>query len=126
MKKFLAILLLFIYTMSAFGLSVKHHYCMDRLANINVSLGAGGDCSCDVPSQSSGCCKDKVVILKTDIHSPYQEVQLEENVGYVPVPLYLQSITPPESECISAPFAVPFALSNYSPAIFLLNQSFRI
>jgi hypothetical protein len=68
-KRFLAILLLLIYTTSVFGVTVHVHYCMKKYAGISFLQNKNQACQkCGMKNSKNGCCKDeqKKILLKTD------------------------------------------------------------
>ena len=126
MKKILAIALLLIYTMSAFGISARYHYCMDNLTKINIGFGSGHDCKCNVPIETNGCCKDKVFNLKTDTHSTSPLVSSELSDSWTAVPVFFNSYVFAEPEIVFSEMGNEHGQSISPHSIFLLNQNFRI
>jgi len=68
LKKITGILLLLIYTTTAFGLGVDRHFCGGKLVSAKIEgFGTqGGDCTSK--GKCSGCCKDESIVSKTDEH----------------------------------------------------------
>lgn len=71
MRKFLAIPLLFLYTLAVSGVMVQMHFCGSDLESWNVTA-ANNACCCentDAPVQRAedrdDCCTDKTLIVKT-------------------------------------------------------------
>lgn len=69
MKKLATYFLLLTYFLVSTGFVVSFHYCMDRIDGIEI--GAVSDDKCDncgmVSSENSGCCKDKVKVVKMQV-----------------------------------------------------------
>lgn len=112
--------------MSAFGISVKYHYCMDKLAKVDVGFTANNDCKCNVPVKPQGCCKDKIFQLKSDTHNACQGIQPDSNENFVLVAEYLHSIILPEPQLVFLEAIIQSDQSQPPSPIFLLNQNFRI
>ena len=125
-KKILTIVLILVYSLSAFGMSVKYHYCMDRLTSISMDFGVHQDCKCNTSANTEGCCKDKVLCFKGDNHKVYQILQSNPMEGL--------QIEPPVSLAISLfkdqkeAFYLPGEIvqDNSPHPLFLLNRTFRI
>ena len=64
MKKLTAILLITIYSLSSFGISLKHFYCCGKLKSVTISLSHGGNAKCNKGNSESGCCKTKYQFFK--------------------------------------------------------------
>lgn len=69
MKKFLAFLLLVIYLPAYSGVVVNYHYCMNRLASMQIFATEKKTCGkCGMhTSRSHGCCRDEVKVVKLTI-----------------------------------------------------------
>lgn len=84
MKKVGAIFLLLIYTGTAFGASVNFHYCGGHLAHVSVlNFGGKTGCSCNPDAIPKDCCKDKLLINKTDNHNSSQIFYILNNIFFV-------------------------------------------
>jgi hypothetical protein len=84
-KKFGAILLLLIYTNTALGASVNFHYCSGHLSHISIiNFGGKTGCSCNPEAMPKGCCKDKLISTKADIHDFIQAVCTINKISFVP------------------------------------------
>ena len=69
MKRVLPFFLLFFYLTSVSGMSLNLHWCGGKLASIDLFETDGHNCPCGTKGMKSGCCKDKVLVLKmNDAH----------------------------------------------------------
>lgn len=61
MKKFLAVVLLIVYTASSSGATIDFHYCMGKFIGWDLSLPINNKCSnCGMKKENQkGCCNDK-------------------------------------------------------------------
>lgn len=84
MKKVGAIFLLFIYTGTALGASINFHYCGGHLAHVSVlNFGGKTGCSCNPDAMPKDCCKDELLISKTDNHNSSQVSYILNNISFV-------------------------------------------
>lgn len=66
MKKFLLITLTLLYIGVSSGIALNLHYCMGKLAD--VELGSADACaSCGKKSQPSGCCSSETQLIKLSV-----------------------------------------------------------
>jgi hypothetical protein len=74
LKKAVTIFLLCLYTLAAFGATVRVHYCMGRLINWSLIPAGGKVCSnCGMPkAKSHGCCHDELRTVK--MHADHKPV----------------------------------------------------
>ncbi len=64
MKKVAVILLISIYSLSTFGVSLKGFYCCGKLKSVTVALADEGKNNCNKGSNEKGCCKTKYQFFK--------------------------------------------------------------
>ena len=64
MKKFTAILLLSLYSLSSLGLSLKSFYCCGKLKSVTVTITQDQQKQCSNGDEKSDCCKTKFQIFK--------------------------------------------------------------
>ena len=83
MRKFLAIILAFLYLTASGGITVRLHYCMDELVNWDLSDKGENKCpNCGMEKKDhGGCCKDENKFLKNDAdqkaaETGFQAIQL--------------------------------------------------
>lgn len=90
LKRSIAILMLGIYMLFAAGLAVQGHYCMNRLADVDLLFAAAqhhhdnraAATSCDgcgMESNPLGCCHDETVVLKIEDDHGFQFTSLKIN-----------------------------------------------
>ncbi|MCB0776268.1 MAG: hypothetical protein KDB99_08100 [Chitinophagaceae bacterium] len=66
MKKSIAAISLICYLTVTCGITINAHYCMERLASVNLFSGTTevcGQCGMDM-HENSGCCRDEVSVVK--------------------------------------------------------------
>jgi hypothetical protein len=66
MKKISLILLICIYWLSSFGISLKEFYCCGKLESISVSFVPDQKNTCKKDRTDDGCCKTKYQYFKVD------------------------------------------------------------
>jgi hypothetical protein len=92
MRKTLAILLLFLYLISASGIQIIVHYCGGKLKQISFFHTDEKKGCCGNKMKSKDCCKDKAAVLKiNDIHKPVRDFKITSSsyqlAGWIlPVP----------------------------------------
>lgn len=64
MKKIVLILLISIYSLSAFGVSIKEFYCCGKLVSVTVVVADEGKDKCGMGDNNEGCCKTKYQFFK--------------------------------------------------------------
>lgn len=85
MKKFLLITLTLLYIGVSSGIALNLHYCMGKLAD--VELGQASACaSCGKKSQPSGCCSSETQLIKLSVD---QNVHLTTATDLTPVTIKL-------------------------------------
>lgn len=128
MKKTIAILLLFIYTVSAFGIAVNYHYCDGYLSGVKVlNFGGKGDCKCDATGIPKDCCKDKLLYIKGDDHKSSQGSYISTLATYlIDIPVYETIYSFQKASYQHLP--INFCLVSHKSLrhLFLLNNAFRI
>lgn len=84
MKKIISILLLVLYSSTAFAITMDVHYCASKFSGISLIGYGGPHCGCDHSNSThKGCCTDKIVSLKTDNHKTVQPYVLTESLSSV-------------------------------------------
>jgi hypothetical protein len=67
MKRFISILLLFLYFAFTLGLVINKHYCSGKLISISFSNAKNKSCSiCGTKKMNKNCCKDTQMQLSND------------------------------------------------------------
>jgi hypothetical protein len=130
MKKGLFAISFVFYFIATSGLVVNYHYCMKKLASVNLFQTSTDVCErCGMDShESNGCCHDEVKVVK-----------LEQDQNKIPVTLYNFSIAAPEAVIPSVFLIAAFENAgiqkhflNHSPPLlsaqdtYLQNNVFRI
>jgi hypothetical protein len=64
MKKILSILLITIYSMATFGMSVKQLYCCGNLKSISIAINIADKEKSEKQAKDNGCCKTKYQSFK--------------------------------------------------------------
>jgi hypothetical protein len=69
MRKFIAILLLLIYANVGFTAAINFHFCKGHLSKVSlVNVKFHSSCCCKTNNMADGCCKDKILLSKSDNH----------------------------------------------------------
>ena len=130
MNRLIAIILLTIYTSTAFGVVINYHYCRGHLTNVSfLNFHKLEGCGCNPQNMEKGCCKDKIQYQKADNHRI-------KNVQAIPGPSAFKSVLF-FNYCsrfawhdIGAPNISSAYLTCYlrtaSIPIFIVNKVFRI
>jgi len=74
MKRFVSIILSFLYISLSTSAAVSIHYCGGELESITINSHTEG-CCCVYSEMSSDCCKDESLILKLDTDQTINVVQ---------------------------------------------------
>lgn len=132
MKRFITILLTFLYVGVSSGNSLYLHYCMGELQGMSLSQDQGDHCdNCGMLKSRSvkkGCCEEKQQHFKIDKDQKTSSYDFQFNALY-PVTLTpkYSDIFPLHSTSISESFPVNQAPPDLtSQPVYLLNQAFRI
>ncbi len=64
MKKFKAILLLFLFVITNSGMAISIHWCGGKLSSVDFFSCSKNKCACGKKAMKPGCCKDKKVQFK--------------------------------------------------------------
>lgn len=66
MKRILVAILLLVYFTVSTGFVVNLHYCMDKMASVELGSKESEDCGkCGMPKkEKDGCCRDEVKVVK--------------------------------------------------------------
>lgn len=64
MRKFVCIILVFVYPLLTSGMVLQLHYCGGKLSSVSLALSDIHTCSCGSKSMKKGCCKDKSLQVK--------------------------------------------------------------
>jgi hypothetical protein len=68
MKKVLASIIMVSYLVVSCGVVVNFHYCMDKLASVELFSAESSLCNkCGMHKKSHGCCRDEVKVVKLDL-----------------------------------------------------------
>ena len=130
MVKIIASISFLFYLAVTSGVVINSHYCMKRLASVHLFETQAKVCGiCGMEThQSTGCCRDKVKVVKLVLDQDKQEVALYDIAA-----LKIISVTP--SEFIIASFENNYLqrhYHNHSPPLlsaqdtYLQNSVFRI
>lgn len=132
MKKFLVIILAFVYLTVSSGATINMHYCMGKLMNWDLTNKQNTQSKCGIcgmeQSGHKGCCKDEHKVLQIDkdqkkSESAFQSFSISSEaiaVNYTELPSIIISSILVENPVAHAPprsGAVP---------IFMLNCNYRI
>ncbi|RYZ46355.1 MAG: hypothetical protein EOO14_24695 [Chitinophagaceae bacterium] len=128
MKKLLVTIALLVYFTVSTGFVVSVHYCMDRLNGLEWGESDAEECGkCGMPTtDSDGCCKDEVKVVKLDVDHTYAK-QLTADFS-----LHLPALTP--VNYLFTPSLIQIATEEpvaHGPPLseqdtYLLNRVFRI
>jgi hypothetical protein len=81
MKKFIVVILAFLYICTSTGATVHMHYCMGKLAGWDLEQKDAKACSkCGMEEsgkKDNGCCKDKHTFIKSTIDQKVTESALQ-------------------------------------------------
>lgn len=111
MKKFLLITLTLLYIGVSSGIALNLHYCMGKLAD--VELGLTSTCaSCGKQNQPSGCCSTETQLIKLSVD---QNVQLMTVADLTPATIELLSGLFYEFSAPNASDDINFFTANESP-----------
>ena len=128
MKKFLTLLILFLYMTSMAGVSVEVHYCKGKLKSIHfLSLGNHSCCCKKKTAMSKSCCRNEVKFFKVlETH----EIQVALNVTHTPnwhtLPLRLLSSLTFPVLTDDQKFFFPAEPRSCGSALFLSNGILRL
>ena len=128
MKKIALILLLNIYALASFGISIRQFYCCGQLKSTGISFTQNGTKKGGNSDENDGCCKTKYQTFKVkDSHTPGYGV----SIPIVPfTDLQLFATSPDLSLLISEPRDVENASHapplHHNIPIYLLNCIYRI
>ncbi|MCF6406181.1 hypothetical protein L3C95_25015 [Chitinophaga filiformis] len=79
MKRFITILLAFLYVTLTSGFTVNAHYCMGKLASVDFKSHADDVCNmCSKPGKKGKCCKDEYKYCKADVSS-HEVAKVQQN-----------------------------------------------
>ncbi|RFS24802.1 hypothetical protein DVR12_06300 [Chitinophaga silvatica] len=88
MKRFFAILLASLYITLTGGVAVNVHYCMGKLAAVDLQSKPVDLCNkCKKPAKGMDCCKDEVKFCK--LTSSHQAAKVAQQVFSAPIDLQL-------------------------------------
>lgn len=80
MKRFITILLAFLYITLTSGFTVSVHYCMGKLASVNFKSQPDDVCNmCSKPGKKGKCCKDEYKYCKVDVSS-HEVAKVQQNI----------------------------------------------
>ncbi len=80
MKRFITILLAFLYITLTSGFTVSAHYCMGKLASVAFKSQADDVCNmCSKPGKKGKCCKDEYKYCKVDVSS-HEVAKVQQNI----------------------------------------------
>lgn len=65
-RLFISIFTVYYLVVSA-GVTVHSHYCMGKLASMDLFHSRKNPCPCGEKGEMPGCCNHEVVVLKTDV-----------------------------------------------------------
>jgi hypothetical protein len=127
MKKLLSILLITIYGMATFGMSVKQLYCCGNLKSVSIAINIPDKEKNEKQTKDDGCCKTKYQSFKVkDNHVASDVITLSEK-HFVTVFSYsynLTSIVFPVSASFDEIQGPPLLRGN--TPLYIFNCVFRI
>lgn len=131
MRKTLATILAFIYLLSATGLNVQSHYCMNKLAGWDLFKDDSSVCSAcgmEQNDQEGGCCKNESAFFKNTSDQQGAEAVVQvAPAGAAAWPVSLAeapSVYQFTQTCNTSRFIPPDR--SLSPRVYILNCIFRI
>jgi hypothetical protein len=79
MRKFIAIVFLLIYASVGFAMAINFHFCGNHLSQVSlVKINFHSACCCKTKNTANDCCKDGVVLVKSDNHQVQPSLALPE------------------------------------------------
>ncbi|SEW33433.1 HYC_CC_PP family protein [Chitinophaga arvensicola] len=129
MKQFFAILFAVLYTTLTSGVAVNVHYCMGKLASVELQEAPADHCAkCGKPVKGMDCCKDEFKFCKvTESHQAAKALQPDFSTTtdmQLPVRILSAPVLPAAETIVSSrphdPPDIP------SAPIFLRNCTFLI
>lgn len=127
MKKIVLILLISIYSLSTFGVSLKEFYCCGKLKSVTVTLADDSKDKCGKGDNKDGCCKTKYQFFKVkDKHIATGELatlakHFTVNVSFTPG--YQSLLLPRQVAVINGSHAPPLYTG---VPIYISNCVFRV
>lgn len=64
MRKFVCVILIFVYPLLTSGVVLQLHYCGGKLSSASLALSDTHSCSCGSKSMKKGCCKNESLQVK--------------------------------------------------------------
>jgi len=132
MKRFLTTILALLYLGTSSGTSVHLHYCMGKLADLNLEHKESKICSgCGMEKNDGGddgCCKDEHQFKKNSAEQKIVEsfFYLVELIGTAVIPSY-NELNDLQFSSITEENPISHAPPRSRPvAVYLLNRTFRI
>ena len=129
MKKGAVILLLLIYSMSTFGVSLKEFYCCGKLKSVSIVIADIEKDKCNKAAKEEGCCKTKYQYFKikdTHFSTVYLTAPLKYYTDLHPLTFSPQliSFNSPATDVINRGNAPP--LLHPGVRVYISNCVFRI
>jgi hypothetical protein len=130
MKKFVTVILAFVYLVTTSGVVVTLHYCMGKLSSAglgNAKIEKCGICGMKEDASKEGCCHTENNFLKVDDSHNYSKVSFEINSFIAVIPVQFTSL-----EQSAQGLEKTIALQYHSPpdkryaSVYLYNNVFRI
>ncbi|TNE80250.1 MAG: hypothetical protein EP332_08245 [Bacteroidetes bacterium] len=129
MKKFVAIVVLFLYSISSFGMMVQLNYCDGEFSSIEV-LDAGlesMDC-CKVKSDDEPCCSTLIIQIEAadedqQASSTFKEIKRPQSYS-VALPV-IAHVGAPNTQYEAVQSLAPMTESPGQPRIHVLHCCFR-
>lgn len=79
MRRFIAIILMLIYANVGFATAINFHFCKGHLSKVSLlNIKFHSSCCCKTNSMADDCCKDKILISKSDNHQSQISPSLPE------------------------------------------------
>ena len=128
MKRFFAILLVTLYVTLTSGVAVNVHYCMGKLAGVDLHDSPADVCNkCKKPAKGMDCCKDEVKFCKLTESHQGAKVAQQHDIAAIDLQLPVIVLSAPaltsQATLNSAPHDPP---DEDSTPLFLRNCIFRI
>jgi hypothetical protein len=123
MKRFLSIILSFLYISLSTSAAISIHYCGGELESISINSYSEG-CCCGSSEMSRDCCKDESLVLKLDTDQTITSVQ-----NILPEQIIILSILTNQFELLKEN-GIDFVCDNYFvphpklQPIWLMNCTF--
>lgn len=128
MKKIFASILAVLYFTASSGVVLNMHYCMGKLASVNVENLSLKSCMCGPDEPKSGCCGDEIKVLKVkNVHqASVADVAVKVPVCTLPTYTSLIDVSKLRGQQVSRPLAHAPPPEPTGPASHILHCVFLV